>query len=148
MLKPNIDFQSMIDHADRAVTTLSPDEVNNRLNQADVLLVDIRDIRELQKEGRVPGSKHIPRGMLEFWIHPGSPYFKDYFKDVAEVILYCSRGWRSALAAKALKDIGIEVAHMEGGFTLWQETELPVEPLPEKKSWTINIENCRLKPIL
>ncbi|NKB61659.1 MAG: rhodanese-like domain-containing protein [Gammaproteobacteria bacterium] len=117
----------MIVNADNAVTTLTPEDVDARRMKPGTLVVDIRDIRELEREGRIPGTKHIPRGMLEFWMHPDSPYFKDYFEDAEEVILHCNRGWRSALAAKALLDIGIEVAHMDGGFTDWLQKDLPTE---------------------
>ena len=127
--EPNIDFDTMIARADDAVTTLSPAEVEARAEEKGVLLVDIRDIRELQREGRIPGARHVPRGMLEFWIHPESPYFKDYFDAADEVILHCNRGWRSALAAKALKDIGLEVAHMSGGYTQWVEEGRATESL-------------------
>jgi len=132
MLKPTIDFQAMIDNADGAVSRLTPQQVNGRVNVSNVMLIDIRDVRELEREGRVPGSKHIPQGMLEFWMHPQSPYYKDYFNDAAEIILHCNRGWRSALAAKALLDIGIEVAHMTGGFSEWQQSGLPVEAYKRK----------------
>ncbi len=127
MLKPNIDFKAMIQQADDAVQTMTPTEVSKQLGASDVLLVDIRDVRELEREGRIPDSKHIPRGMLEFWVHPDSPYFKPYFESAKTIILYCNRGWRSALAAKALKDIGIEAAHMAGGYAGWVEDNLPTE---------------------
>ena len=127
MIEPTVDFESMIQNADSAVTTLSPDVVNKKRNEQGVLVVDIRDVRELEREGKIPDAKHIPRGMLEFWMHPQSPYFKQYFHEASEVILHCNRGWRSALAAKSLKDIGIDVAHMEGGFSAWLEEGLEVE---------------------
>ena len=132
MIKSNIDFETMISQADDAVTTLSPEQVNEKLNDKSVLVVDIRDVRELEREGRIPGSKHVPRGMLEFWMHPGSPYYKDYFNLPEEIILHCNRGWRSALAAKALSDIGITVSHMSGGFSEWLEKKLPVEEFSRK----------------
>lgn len=132
MLNPTIDFHDMVEQADQAVTTLTPEQVNQRRHNDGVLLVDIRDIRELEREGRIPGSKHVPRGMLEFWIHPESPYFKEYFDQAEEIILHCNRGWRSALAAKALKDIGIDVAHMSGGFSQWLESKFDVEPCQSK----------------
>ncbi|NKB77539.1 MAG: rhodanese-like domain-containing protein [Gammaproteobacteria bacterium] len=132
MKPPAVSFDTMISRADDAVTTLSPGEVNEHLSREGVLLVDIRDVRELEREGRIPGSKHIPRGMLEFWMHPDSPYFKPYFEDANEVVLHCNRGWRSALAAKALLDIGIDVAHMSGGYSEWVERDLPTEPYVKK----------------
>ena len=132
MLNPTIDFHDMVDQADQAVTTLTPEQVNQRRHNDGVLVVDIRDVRELEREGRIPGSKHVPRGMLEFWIHPESPYFKEYFDEAEEIILHCNRGWRSALAAKALKDIGIEVAHMSGGFSQWLESRYEIEEYQRK----------------
>ena len=130
--KPTIDFETMIARADDAVTTLTPEEVNEKLAGNRTLVIDIRDVRELEREGRIPGTRHIPRGMLEFWIHPGSPYFKSWFEEIDEVVLHCNRGWRSALAAKALLDIGIGVAHMSGGYAEWLEKDLPTEAYVKK----------------
>jgi len=128
MLNPDVDFDSMIEQANAAVTTLTPEEVAVERKLAGTILVDIRDVRELERDGRIPGSKHVPRGMLEFWIHPQSPYFKEYFSAAEQVILYCNKGWRSALAARALHDLGMEVAHMSGGFGAWQDQGLETEP--------------------
>ena len=136
--EPSIDFDTMISQADDAVETLTPCAVQAILetkndSEERVLLVDIRDIRELEREGRIPGSTHVPRGMLEFWIHPDSPYFKDYFDAADRVILHCNRGWRSALAAKALQDIGLEVAHMSGGYSEWVKLGLATEPVEKRR---------------
>ena len=140
--EPTVDFDTMISQADDAVETLTPWDVQTILDgqgdsQGDsdehVLLVDIRDIRELEREGRIPGSTHVPRGMLEFWIHPDSPYFKDYFDAADRVILHCNRGWRSALAAKALQDIGLEVAHMSGGYSEWVKLGLATETVEKRR---------------
>ena len=127
MIQPTVDFETMVANAEAGVNALSPEQVREKLADDTVLLVDLRDVRELEREGRIPGSKHVPRGMLEFWIHPGSPYFRDYFNQASEIILHCNRDWRSALAARALSEIGIEVAHMRGGLTAWKEQGLPVE---------------------
>ena len=132
MISPSIDFHAMIEQADDAVETLSVEEVSEKLQHKGILIVDIRDIRELEREGRIPGARHVPRGMLEFWIHPESPYFKDYFEEAEHIILHCNRGWRSALAAKALADIGIPVAHMAGGYSEWKEKDLPTESYERK----------------
>ena len=128
MKTPKIDFETMLRRADEAVMGLDPDEVRERIENPNVLLVDIRDVRELERDGRIPGSRHVPRGMLEFWMHPQSPYYKDYFGAVDEVILHCSMGWRSALAAHALQQVGIEVVHMNGGYTEWIRMNFPTEP--------------------
>ncbi len=132
MIQPTVDFETMVANAEAGVNALSPEQVKEKLADDTVLLVDLRDVRELEREGRIPGSKHVPRGMLEFWIHPGSPYFRDYFNQASEIILHCNRDWRSALAAKALSEIGIEVAHMQGGLTAWKERGLPVEEYQRK----------------
>lgn len=132
MITPDIGFEEMVRRADASVETLSPEQVQDRIADPGAVLVDLRDVRELEREGRIPGSRHVPRGMLEFWIHPESPYFRDYFRDCTEVILHCNRGWRSALAARALQELGIDASHMEGGFSLWQEKQLPTEPYSRK----------------
>ena len=93
-----------------------------------VMIVDIRDIRELQREGLIPGSVHAPRGMLEFWVDPASPYHKEVFASGKRMVLHCASGWRSALAARALQEMGVEnVCHMDGGFKGWKEAGGPVE---------------------
>lgn len=94
----------------------------------DVLLVDIRDPRELAREGRIPGAFHCPRGMLEFWIDPESPYFKPVFGEDRTFIFFCAGGMRSALATKAAQDMGLKpVAHIIGGFSAWRSAGGPVE---------------------
>lgn len=129
-------YQALVDEAMAQVTTYSVDEVRARLGDPRLLLVDIRDVRELQGEGTVPGSVHAPRGMLEFWVDPGSPYFKPVFGDEGkEYVLFCAGGLRSALAAKTLQDMGMRnVAHVEGGFTAWKKQGGPTETLEERKA--------------
>jgi len=112
---------SLVEDAEKQVQTLTPAEVEQRLQQEGVLLVDLRDVRELKREGSIPQSLHVPRGMLEFWIDPDSPYYRTEFQQAKELILYCNKGWRSALAALSLQNMGIEkVAHMQGGMERWQ----------------------------
>jgi len=129
-------FRALVDEATAQVTTYSVAQVRARLGAPDLQLVDIRDVRELQNEGTVPGSVHAPRGMLEFWVDPGSPYFKPVFGDEAkEYVLFCGAGWRSALATKTLRDMGMtNVAHVDGGFTEWKKQGAPVETLEERKA--------------
>ncbi len=92
------------------------------------MLVDLRDPRELQREGKVPGAFHCPRGMLEFWIDPASPYHKDVFAQDKKFVFFCAGGWRSALAAQAAQRMGLKpVAHMRGGFGGWKKSGAPVE---------------------
>ena len=100
------------------IKTINKDEAFDLLNEKRCNLIDIRDVRELQKEGQIEGANHIPRGMLEFWLDPDSVYFKDGKVDLnKEMVLFCAAGMRSALAAKTLKDMGFEkVSHIDGGF--------------------------------
>ena len=122
-------YQQLVAEAMAEVKTYSVAEVRARLNDADVQVVDIRDIRELG-DGTVQNAFHAPRGMLEFWVDPASPYHKPIFADEGkEFILFCGAGWRSALAAKALQDMGMtNVAHIDGGFGAWKKAGAPVEP--------------------
>ena len=110
--------QTLVNEALNQIKTLSPAEALEMVNSDKCNLIDIRDIRELEREGRVENSNHIPRGMLEFWLDPDSPYFKDGKLDMnKEMVLFCAGGMRSALAAKTLKDMGFEkVSHIDGGF--------------------------------
>ncbi|MBK52533.1 MAG: rhodanese [Gammaproteobacteria bacterium] len=106
----------------------------NRLGEPGLVLVDLRDIRELKRDGRIPGSVHVPRGMLEFWVDPSSPYYKKQFDDAESLILYCNKGARSALAAQSLQRMGLEaVAHMIGGMSRWESDIGEIEPLPARQ---------------
>ena len=110
--------QTLVSEALEKVKTISPDGAHKMVNNTQCNLIDIRDIRELHKEGKVDGASHIPRGMLEFWLDPQSAYFKNGKLDLnKEMVLFCAGGLRSALAAKSLKDMGFEkVSHIDGGF--------------------------------
>ncbi len=129
-------YRALVDEAMAQVKTYSVAEVRARMGAPDLQVVDIRDIRELQAEGTVPGSFHAPRGMLEFWVDPESPYFKKVFAEGGkEFVLFCGAGWRSALAARTLQDMGMEnVAHIDGGFTEWVKQGAPTETLEERKA--------------
>jgi rhodanese-related sulfurtransferase len=127
-------YKQLVDEANAEIETISPQEASERAAGGDTVLIDIRDIRELQREGRVPGAHHAPRGMLEFWIDPESPYHRELFSSGKSFVFFCAGGLRSALATKVAQDMGLEpVAHIKGGFGAWREAGLPVEPLPEKK---------------
>jgi rhodanese-related sulfurtransferase len=128
-------FRTLVDEAMVEVKTYSVAEVSARLNDPDVQIVDIRDVRELTG-GTVIGAFHAPRGMLEFWVDPASPYFKPLFADEGkEFILFCGAGWRSALAAKTLQDMGMtNVAHIDGGYAEWLKQGAPTETLEERKA--------------
>jgi len=111
------------------IKTISTDEAFEKSSKNECNLIDIRDIRELDKEGRVENSNHIPRGMLEFWLDPDSVYFKDGKLDMnKEMVLFCAGGLRSALAAKSLQDMGFEnVSHIDGGFSLMKNSGFKIE---------------------
>ena len=128
-------FQALVDEAMEQVKTYSVESVKARLADPDVQIVDIRDVRELAA-GTVVGACHAPRGMLEFWVDPASPYFKPIFADESkEFILFCGAGWRSALATKTLQDMGMRnVAHIDGGYAEWQKQGAPTETLEERKA--------------
>lgn len=120
-------YQALLDEARGRIRTLTLEEARARLDSPDVVFVDIRDVRELEREGMVPGAYHAPRGMLEFWVDPDSPYHKEIFSSGKEFVLYCASAWRSSLAAATLQDMGLEaVSHVEGGFTAWKRAGLPV----------------------
>ena len=110
--------QTLVDEAVKNIETLSTNEVKSLLEKKEITLIDVRDIRELWKEGTVENSKHIPRGMLEFWLDPESSYYKsNEIKDIKKMVLFCALGLRSALATKSLVDMGFKnVAHVAGGF--------------------------------
>jgi rhodanese-related sulfurtransferase len=110
--------KDLVNEALLEIKTISADEALEGFNKDKINLIDIRDVRELEKEGRVENSHHIPRGMLEFWMDPNSPYFQQGKLDKEkEIVLFCAGGLRSALAAKSLKDMGFEnVSHIDGGF--------------------------------
>ena len=119
---------TLVQEALKEVKTISSSEALSLYNQSKCNLIDIRDIRELQKEGQVENAQHIPRGMLEFWLDPQSIYYKDGKLDMnKEMVLFCAGGLRSALAAKSLKDMGFEkVSHIEGGFGAIAKSEFKI----------------------
>ena len=127
--------QQLVSEAMACVTTYSVEQVRARLGSATTQIVDIRDIRELDG-GTIVGALHAPRGMLEFWVDPASPYHKPVFGDESkEFILFCGLGWRSALAARALQDMGMtNIAHMDGGWTQWVKSGAPTETLEQQKA--------------
>ena len=134
MLKVKKGFKELVGHAEAKIKSMSPNEVDLKLKETGVTLVDLRDIRELKREGTIPGSIHIPRGMLEFWIDPDSPYYKSELDDTEELILFCNKGWRSALATLSLQSMGIQnVSHMTGGLEQWQKDVGRIEQIPTAK---------------
>ena len=120
--------QTLVSEALKEIKTINTDEAFKIIEENNCNLIDIRDIRELEKEGRVENSHHIPRGMLEFWLDPNSPYFKEGKLDQnKEMVLFCAGGLRSALAAKSLKDMGFEkVSHIDGGFGAIKQSKFKI----------------------
>lgn len=127
-------YRALLDEANAEIVAVSPEEAAAALNDENTVLVDLRDPRELEREGRIAGVRHVTRGMLEFWIDPESPYHKPFFASGKTFVFFCASGWRSALATKTAQDMGLSpVKHMLGGFTAWKAAGLPVEPGGEKK---------------
>jgi len=115
--------KQLVKEANAKIQTLSLDEAKEKLGQSDIQFVDIRDVRELEREGTIPGSLHVPRGMLEFWVDPDSPYFKPVFAEDKQFVLFCQSGWRSALATATLQDMGLnDVCHIDGGYSNWKNS--------------------------
>lgn len=126
-------YKSLVAEAEAEIETVEVDAASTMLGHPDVVFVDLRDPRELAREGRIPGSFHCPRGMLEFWIDPESPYHKPVFAEDKTFLFYCGGGWRSALAAKAAQDMGLRpVAHLAGGFGAWKAAGAVIEAVEAK----------------
>lgn len=125
----------MIAEARETITEFTPAEALRLQTESGAVIVDIRDVRELQREGVIPGAIHAPRGMLEFWVDPQSPYHKPVFAEDRAFILNCASGWRSALSAKTLDDMGLaNVSHIVGGFVAWRDEGLAVKTHDEWKA--------------
>ena len=129
VLKIRYSVQQMVADANKCVEEVSVLDALDLVDKEKILFVDIRDIREVAKTGRIPGARHVPRGMLEMWIDPGTPYHRDFFAEDNKFIFYCAGAWRSALAAKTAQDMGLEpVAHLEGGINSWINAGGPIDP--------------------
>src|SRR6185503_14298900 len=119
-------IKDMVAEAEAVIETMTVDQVKAALADPNVQLVDIRDVRELWREGGIPGAYHAPRGMLEFWVDPESPYHKDLFASGKKFVFFCAGGMRSALAAATLKEMGLpNVFHLAGGFSEWKKSGAP-----------------------
>jgi rhodanese-related sulfurtransferase len=124
-------FHRLLEEANAEIETVGTADAIALHSKSEVQFVDLRDPRELEREGRIPGAFHCPRGMLEFWIDPESPYHRKVFAEPKRFLFFCASGWRSALAAKTAQDMGLDnVAHIEGGFSAWRKAGGPVEPAP------------------
>lgn len=129
-----IGFRQMVEAAEKEIETIDIDEAGRLVDDEGVVFVDIRDVRELAREGKVPGATHAPRGMLEFWVDPDSPYYRDVFGQDKRYVFYCASAWRSALATQTVQKMGMKnVCHMGGGFKAWQEAGKPVEAIEDKR---------------
>jgi rhodanese-related sulfurtransferase len=121
-------YKALLDEAQAKIKTLPVNDALALHGRDDTVFIDLRDPRELEREGRIPGAVHCPRGMLEFWIDPESPYHKPAFAQDKTYVFFCAAGWRSALSAATAQDMGLKpVAHVEGGFTAWKNAGGPVE---------------------
>ena len=120
--------QQLVKEAQKNIETLKSDEIKRLLENNEITLIDVRDIRELWKEGTIENSKHIPRGMLEFWLDPESKYYQNNkIQNIKKMVLFCALGWRSALATKSLVEMGFKnVAHVDGGFDALKKSGLKV----------------------
>ena len=132
-MKLKIGYQELIASAMAQIETVPLEDAQQLINDPNTVFVDIRDVRELEREGMIPNALHAPRGMLEFWVDPDSPYFKPIFSEGKRLILYCASAWRSALATETLQRMGLPgVSHLEGGFTAWKKAELPTQEKSQK----------------
>ncbi|QIG51285.1 rhodanese-like domain-containing protein [Nordella sp. HKS 07] len=127
-------YKALMAKAEAEVASVTATEARELAKGDDVVIVDIRDVRELERDGRIPGSFHAPRGMLEFWVDPESPYHKPIFAEDKMFIIHCASGWRSLLASATLQSMGLTpVRNLKGGFAAWKEAGGPVEALPARK---------------
>jgi len=126
-MKLKLGYQALIAQAMAQIETLPLEQAQKLLNDENIIFVDIRDVRELEREGMIPNAFHAPRGMLEFWVDPDSPYYKPVFGEGKRLVLYCASAWRSALATETLQKMGVpSICHLEGGFSAWKKAGLPV----------------------
>jgi len=129
--KIKLGVKQLVGAAKQVIEEITAEEALPLFEDDSVVIVDIRDVRELQRDGKIPGSFHCPRGMLEFWIDPESPYHKEIFAQNKKFIFHCASGWRSALATEVAQRMGLSpVAHIESGFSGWKKSGGPVE-MPE-----------------
>ena len=127
-------YKQLLADAERRIQTIDVEEAKSLLGQNDVVFVDVRDVRELDQAGMIPGAVHAPRGMLEFWVDPDSPYHRDVFASGKRFVFYCAAGWRSALATDTVAGMGLApVCHIAGGFGAWVAAGGAVVPRPSRK---------------
>jgi rhodanese-related sulfurtransferase len=127
-------YRQLLDEANAQIESLDAEAAKKLHGTEGAVFVDLRDPRELEREGKIPGAFHCPRGMLEFWIDPESPYHKPVFAEDKQFIFYCASGWRSALSTRTAQEMGLDkVAHVKGGYNAWREAGGPTEAYAPKK---------------
>lgn len=132
--KIKVGYKQMVAEAEAEVETIEVSDAAKLVDDDGVVFVDIRDVRELQREGKIPGATHAPRGMLEFWVDPESPYYRDVFGQEKRYIFYCAGALRSALAAQTVQKMGMtNVCHLGGGFGAWREGGQPIELMRDRR---------------
>ncbi|HZP78548.1 MAG TPA: rhodanese-like domain-containing protein [Pseudolabrys sp.] len=132
--KLKVGYKALLEEANAAIEAIKPEDAKHLQSDPDVVFVDIRDVRELNRDGTIPGALHAPRGMLEFWVDPESPYHKPIFSSGKKFVFFCASGWRSALATFALQRMGLTpVCHLEGGFSAWKNAGLLITAVPKPK---------------
>ena len=126
-------YRELVAAAEAEIETIPTDEALKLHGRDDVVFIDLRDVRELWHDGKIAGARHVPRGMLEFWIDPESPYHKPFFAEDKRFVFYCNLGWRSALATQVSRQMGlVNVCHIEGGFDGWSRADGPTEEVRKK----------------
>ena len=125
---------TLVEEAKQKIKSISFKNALKLHNEGKIIFIDLRDVRELEKNGKIPNAKHVPRGMLEFWIDPKSPYYRDYFNAKNKFIFYCASGWRSSLSTKTALEMGLKnVLNLENGIDDWIKHNGPVEKFTKKK---------------
>ena len=128
-VRDGVSFETLLEEANAEIEVMSAEALRGQIEDDDLVVIDLRDVRELEREGHLPGAVHTPRGMLEFWIDPTSPYAKPIFQEDKRFVFYCQSGWRSALACQVAARLGLQRAsHLEGGFSAWKSAGGEVVP--------------------
>lgn len=128
-----VGVKALVEAAEQNIEAVSINDVEKIVGDDQFVIVDIRDVRELWREGKLPGALHAPRGMLEFWVDPDSPYHREVFAQDKKYVLYCASAWRSALATDTLQKMGMDnVCHMAGGFSAWKAADKSIEAVEKK----------------
>lgn len=128
-VRDGVSFETLLEEANAEIEVVSAQTLRGQIDEDDLVVIDLRDVRELEREGHLPGAVHTPRGMLEFWIDPTSPYAKPIFQEDKRFVFYCQSGWRSALACQVATRLGLQRAsHLDGGFSAWKSAGGEIVP--------------------